>query len=123
MPPRQKIDPFYEQPTLVLIETLWIPLPGKHTPATWRNIAQKAEAYLNRPVSATLFFIGPEAEFLFLMMSGLIPAATTRFIRWIPPKDLNTGRDEFPNLPTSRSTKRSISRCRPWISFRISAQK
>ncbi|MEZ4567117.1 MAG: glutamine synthetase beta-grasp domain-containing protein [Desulfobacterales bacterium] len=109
-----KIDPFYEQPTLVLIGNVWIPLPGKHTPATRAISRRKRKLFKTGRYQRHRFYRSGSGVFIFDDV-GLIPAATTRFIRWIPRKGSGTrARDEFPNLTTtSRSTKRLLPGAAP----------
>ncbi|MFH1477720.1 MAG: type I glutamate--ammonia ligase [Verrucomicrobiota bacterium] len=57
------IDPFFADRTLVLICNICDPITGENYTRDPRNIARKAEAYLQSTGLADTGYIGPEAEF------------------------------------------------------------
>jgi len=57
------LDPFTEQPTLVLICNIADPVTGEDYTRDPRNIAKKAIGYMQDSGTADTCFIGPEAEF------------------------------------------------------------
>jgi glutamine synthetase len=57
------VDPFFEHKTLVLICDISDPITGERYNKDPRNIAKKAEAYIQSSGLADTAFIGPEAEF------------------------------------------------------------
>src|SRR5210317_2002043 len=62
-PDTAKIDPFFEQTTLVLIGNIVDPITRSSYTRDPRYIAQKAEAYLKSTGIGDTAYIGPEAEF------------------------------------------------------------
>jgi glutamine synthetase len=62
-PTTAKMDPFYADPTLVLIGNIVDPITREPYTRDPRYIAQKAEAYLKSTGIGDTAFIGPEAEF------------------------------------------------------------
>ena len=94
-----KIDPFYEQPTLVLIGNIVDPITREAYTRDPRNIAQKAEAYLKQTGIGDTVFIGPEAEFFIFDDVRFDSASNHAFYSLDSAEGIwNTGRDEFPNL-------------------------
>lgn len=94
-----KIDPFFKDPTLVLIGNIADPVTREAYTRDPRNIAKKAEAYLQRTGIGDTAFIGPEAEFFIFDdiryesgRNGAFYAVDSSEATW------NTGRDECPNL-------------------------
>jgi glutamine synthetase len=94
-----KMDPFYKDPTLVLIGNIADPITREAYTRDPRNIAKKAEAYLKRTGIGDVVYIGPEAEFFIFDdiryesgRSGAFYAIDSKEATW------NTGRDECPNL-------------------------
>ncbi|MGI6086973.1 MAG: type I glutamate--ammonia ligase [Kiritimatiellia bacterium] len=57
------IDPFFKAKTLVMICNICDPITGEDYTRDPRNIARKAEAYLQRTGLADTGYFGPEAEF------------------------------------------------------------
>ena len=60
------IDPFSDIPTLILYCDILDPITKERYSRDPRNIAQKAEAYLQSTGIADTAFCGPEAEFLLI---------------------------------------------------------
>jgi len=98
-PETAKIDPFYKDPTLVLIGNIADPITRESYTRDPRNIAKKAEAYLKRTGIGDVAYFGPEAEFFIFDdiryesgRNGAFYAIDSVEGVW------NTGRDECPNL-------------------------
>ena len=94
-----KIDPFYKEPTLVLIGNIVDPITREAYSRDPRNIAKKAEAYLKSTGIGDTAFIGPEAEFFIFddiryesQRNGAFYSIDSVEGVW------NTGRCEEPNL-------------------------
>jgi len=98
-PETAKMDPFYAAPTLVLICDIVDPMTREPYSRDPRNIARKAETYLNSTGIGDVAFIGPEAEFFIF---DDIRFESTRFGAFYEIDSVegawNTGRDEGPNL-------------------------
>ena len=111
-PATAKIDPFYEEKTLVLIGNIVDPVTREAYSRDPRHVAHKAENYLRQSGIGDTAFIGPEAEFFvfdnvrFPRRASGTPAAT-RNRTW----------------PTSRGTRKATFRCRPWTRDRISGRR
>ncbi len=93
------LDPFREEPTLVLICAIKDPVTGQHYSRDPRYIAQKAEEYLRGTGVAETSYFGPEAEFF--VFNGVRYGQGINYAfheidsvegSW------NSGRDEGPNL-------------------------
>jgi len=93
------IDPFFEHKTLVMICNICDPITGEDYTRDPRNIARKAEKYLQSSGIGDTAFIGPEAEFFIFddvrfnqnEHEGYYMVDSIEG-RW------NSGRDEGPNL-------------------------
>ncbi|MFP4637519.1 MAG: type I glutamate--ammonia ligase [Spirochaetaceae bacterium] len=93
------IDPFTEHKTLVLVCNIADPLTGEDYTRDPRNIARKAEKYLQSSGVADVAYFGPEAEFFILDDIRFDQNEHEGYYfldsvegRW------NTGREEMPNL-------------------------
>ncbi len=62
-PDSVRMDPFYDEPTLVLSCDVLEPLTGKGYERDPRTIARKAEAYLKSSGLGDVAYFGPEPEF------------------------------------------------------------
>ncbi|MFP4347705.1 MAG: type I glutamate--ammonia ligase [Thermodesulfobacteriota bacterium] len=62
-PATAKMDPFFDEPTLVVIGNIVDPVTLEPYTRDPRNVAKKAEAYLKSTGIGDTAFIGPEAEF------------------------------------------------------------
>ena len=94
-----QMDPFYQEPTLVLIGNIVDPMTRESYTRDPRFIAQKAETYLKSSGIGDVAYIGPEAEFFIFDEIRFESAAHRAFYEidsiegtW------NSGRDECPNL-------------------------
>ena len=98
-PDTAKIDPFYDESTLVLIGNIADPLTKEAYTRDPRNIARKAENYLKSTGVGDVAYFGPEAEFFIFdnvqyasECNGSFYEVDSVEATW------NTGRDEMPNL-------------------------
>ena len=62
------MDPFYDEPTLIVTCDVIEPADGNPYEKDPRSIAKKAEAYLKETGIADQAFLGQKMNFLFLMM-------------------------------------------------------
>ncbi len=94
-----KMDPFYADPTLVLIGNIVDPLTRESYSRDPRHIAQKAEAYLKSTGIGDTAYFGPEAEF-FIFDDIRFESGRQRSFYAIDSVEgiWNSGRDEGPNL-------------------------
>jgi len=94
-----RMDPFFKEPTLVLIGNIVDPLTRESYTRDPRHIAQKAEAYLKSTGIGDTVFIGPEAEFFIFDDVRFESAANGAFYELDSVEGTwNTGRGEGPNL-------------------------
>jgi glutamine synthetase len=97
-PDTAKIDPFYDETTLVLIGNIEDPVTRESYTRDPRNIAKKAEAYLKTTGIGDTAFFGPEAEFFIF---DDIRFESTRHSAFYSVDSIeaswNTGREECPN--------------------------
>jgi glutamine synthetase len=98
-PNTARMDPFTREPTLSLICNVVDPITKEPYSRDPRNIARKAEQYLNSSGTADTAFFGPEAEFFIFDDIRYEQSAHRAFYavdsvegQW------NTGREEGPNL-------------------------
>ncbi len=94
-----KMDPFFKEPTLVLIGNIVDPVTRESYTRDPRYIAQKAEAYLKSTGIGDTAYFGPEAEF-FIFDEIRFESARHRAFYEIDSLEgsWNTGREECPNL-------------------------
>jgi glutamine synthetase len=94
-----RMDPFYAAPTLTLICNIADPVTRELYTRDPRNIARKADAYLQSSGIGDVAYIGPEAEFFIF---DDIRFQSSRFGAFYEIDSIegnwNTGRDEGPNL-------------------------
>ncbi|MFW6241073.1 MAG: type I glutamate--ammonia ligase [Thermodesulfobacteriota bacterium] len=97
-PDTAKIDPFYDETTLVLIGNIEDPVTRESYTRDPRNIAKKAEAYLKTTGIGDTAFFGPEAEFFIF---DDIRFESNRHSAFYSVDSIeaswNTGREECPN--------------------------
>ncbi|MFP3999123.1 MAG: type I glutamate--ammonia ligase [Desulfobacterales bacterium] len=98
-PATAKIDPFYEEKTLVLIGNIVDPVTREAYSRDPRHVAQKAENYLRQSGIGDTAFIGPEAEF-FIFDDVRFDSQRNKAFYMVDSVEgvWNTGRDEGPNL-------------------------
>ncbi|MBT8340967.1 MAG: type I glutamate--ammonia ligase, partial [Desulfatitalea sp.] len=94
-----KIDPFFQESTLVMICDVADPITREPYSRDPRNIARKAENYLKATGLGDTAFIGPEAEF-FIFDDIRFESSRNRAFYEIDSVEgiWNTGREECPNL-------------------------
>ena len=94
-----KIDPFFSDPTLVLIGNIVDPVTLEPYSRDPRYIAKKAEAYLKTTGIGDTAFIGPEAEF-FIFDDVRFESSSNSAFYFLDSNEAtwNTGREEEPNL-------------------------
>ncbi len=98
-PSTAQIDPFFEEPTLVLIGNIVDPVTREPYSRDPRNIAKKAEAYLKSTGIGDVAYFGPEAEFFIFDDIRYENQANGCFYQVDSIEGIwNTGRDECPNL-------------------------
>ncbi|MCP4691428.1 MAG: type I glutamate--ammonia ligase [Desulfobacterales bacterium] len=98
-PGTAKMDPFFKASTLVLICDIVDPTTREPYSRDPRNIARKAEAYLQQTGIGDTAFIGPEAEFFIFDDVRFDSARNKAFYSLDSVEGIwNTGRDEGPNL-------------------------
>jgi len=93
------IDPFFEQPTVSVIANIVDPITRESYSRDPRNVARKAQAYLEQTGIADTCFVGPEPEFFIFddiryssSQQGAMYQIDSVEAAW------NTGRPEEPNL-------------------------
>jgi len=94
-----KMDPFYEVPTLVLICDIADPLTREPYSRDPRNIARKAEVFLQSSGIGDVAYFGPEAEFFIFDDIRFDSSRYGAFYEIDSVEGIwNSGRDEGPNL-------------------------
>ena len=94
-----KIDPFFEEKTLVLIGNIVDPITREPYTRDPRNIARKAEAFLKQTGIGDVAYIGPEAEFFIFDEVRFESGRNSCFYMVDSEEGIwNSGRDECPNL-------------------------
>ncbi|MFP3981837.1 MAG: type I glutamate--ammonia ligase [Desulfobacterales bacterium] len=98
-PSTARIDPFYEEKTLVLIGNIVDPVTREAYSRDPRHVAHKAENYLRQSGIGDTAFIGPEAEF-FVFDNVRFDSQRNQAFYMVDSEEgvWNTGRDEKPNL-------------------------
>jgi glutamine synthetase len=98
-PDTAKIDPFYKEPTLVLIGNIVDPITRELYTRDPRNVAKKAEAYLKSTGIGDVAYFGPEAEFFILDDIRFDSGAHFAYYFVDSIEGVwNSGREENPNL-------------------------
>lgn len=115
-----KIDPFYEEPTLVLIGNIFDPLTREAYTRDPRNIAKKAEMYLKSTGVGDVAYFGPEAEFFIFDDVRFESSKNGAFYQVDSVEgSWNTGREECPNLAYKPRHKEGYFPVPPRTSSRI----
>lgn len=93
------MDPFMQVPTLSMIGNIVDPITKERYTRDPRNIAQKAESYLQSTGIGDTAYFGPEPEF-FVFDDVRYESAGNHAAYFVDSKEgnWNTGRDEGPNL-------------------------
>ena len=93
------MDPFFKEPTLVLIGNIADPITREAYSRDPRNIARKAEAYLKTTGIGDTAFIGPEAEFFIFDNVRFDSQRNLSYYEVDSVEGIwNTAREEEPNL-------------------------
>ena len=98
-PTTAKMDPFYKEPTLVLIGDIADPITREPYTRDPRHIARKAENFVKSTGLGDTVYIGPEAEF-FILDDITFESSPNRAFFEIDSIEgaWNSNRDEGPNL-------------------------
>jgi glutamine synthetase len=98
-PTTAKMDPFFAEPTLVLIGNIVDPVTLEPYSRDPRYIAKKAESYLKSTGIGDIAYIGPEAEF-FIFDDVRFDSSNNSAFYFLDSNEgtWNTGREECPNL-------------------------
>ena len=97
-PDTAKMDPFFAEPTLVMIGNIVDPITREPYTRDPRHIAQKAESYLKRSGIGDTAYFGPEAEFFIFDSVRFESERNISFYEVDSIEGIwNTGRDEAPN--------------------------
>jgi len=98
-PATAKMDPFFDEPTLVMIGNIADPITRESYTRDPRHIAQKAEAYLKTTGIGDTAYIGPEAEFFIFDNVRYESGKNISYYEVDSVEGIwNTGREENPNL-------------------------
>ncbi|MFZ5569488.1 MAG: type I glutamate--ammonia ligase [Thermodesulfobacteriota bacterium] len=98
-PATAKMDPFFKEPTLVLIGDIVDPITRAPYTRDPRNIAKKAEAFLKSTGIGDTAFIGPEAEFFIFDSVRFESSRNLAFYEVDSVEGVwNSAREEAPNL-------------------------
>ena len=117
-PATAMIDPFREIATLSLIGNIIQPITREKYTRDPRNVALKAEAYLNSTGIGDTSFFGPEAEF-FIFDDVRFESGTNKSFYMVDSIEgrWNSGRDEGPNLGYKPRFKEGYFPCPPTDHF------
>ncbi len=98
-PDTARIDPFFKEPTLVLIGNIVDPITRELYTRDPRNVARKAETYLKSTGIGDVSYFGPEAEF-FILDDVRFDSASHFAYYFVDSIEgiWNSGREENPNL-------------------------
>ena len=112
------LDPFTEQPTLVLTCNVKDPITHQDYPRDPRNIARRAEAYVASTGIGDTVYFGPEAEF-FVFDDVRFDQGTQFGYYHLDSNEgaWNMGRDERPNLGHKPRQKGGYFPCPPTDQF------
>jgi len=98
-PDTARIDPFYKEPTLVLVGNIVDPITREPYTRDPRNVARKAESYLKTTGIGDVAYFGPEAEFFILDEIKFDSGAHFAYYFVDSIEGIwNSGREEEPNL-------------------------
>jgi len=98
-PDTARIDPFFQEPTMVMICDIADPITREPYSRDPRHIAKKAEAYLKSTGIGDTAYIGPEAEFFIFDNIRYESSRNRAFYEFDSVEGIwNTGREECPNL-------------------------
>jgi glutamine synthetase len=108
------MDPFIKEPTLAFICNIFDPITKEPYSRDPRNIAQKAEAYLQSSGIGDTSYFGPEPEFFILDDVRYSQGPDHGFYSIDSNEGIwNSGRDEMPNLGYKPKHKEGYFPCAP----------
>src|SRR6202171_5814613 len=97
-PDSARMDPFYDEPTIVMSCDVLEPMTGKGYERDPRSIAKKAEAYLKTSGLGDVAYFGPEPEFFIfdavewkVDMSGSFVKITSEEAPWSTGREFDGG--------------------------------
>jgi glutamine synthetase len=123
-PTTAKMDPFYEEPTLVLIGNIVDPITRESYTRDPRHIAQPRPRPTSKAPASGHRLHRPGSRVLHLRRHPLRIRPKPGLLRIDSVEGTwNTGRDEGPNLATNPATRKATSPCRPPINSRICAPR
>ncbi|MFO0663601.1 MAG: type I glutamate--ammonia ligase [Polyangiaceae bacterium] len=99
-PATAQIDPFYANPTLSVVCSIFDPITKQPYGRDPRQIARKAEAYVKQTGIADTVYMGPEAEFFVFDDVRFDHSKPNQGYYFLDSAEgaWNSGREEFPNL-------------------------
>ncbi len=98
-PATAKIDPFFEEPTLVLIGNIIDPITHEPYSRDPRYIARKVEQYVKSSGIGDTIYVGPEPEFFIFNNIRFASENNSAFYEIDSNEGIwNSGSDEMPNL-------------------------
>lgn len=113
-PSTATMDPFVKEPTLTFISNIFDPITKEPYSRDPRNIAQKAEAYLQSSGIGDTAYFGPEPEFFILDDVRYSQGPDHGFYSIDSSEGIwNSGRDEMPNLGHKPKHKEGYFPCPP----------
>ena len=113
-PSTATMDPFIKEPTLVFICNIFDPITKEPYSRDPRNIAQKAEAYLQSSGIGDTSYFGPEPEFFILDDVRYSQGPDHGFYSIDSNEGIwNSGREEMPNLGYKARHKEGYFPCAP----------
>jgi glutamine synthetase len=108
------LDPFTQLPTLIMICNIQDPITREDYSRDPRNVARKANAYLQRTGLADTVYFGPEAEFFIFDDVRFDQNAHSGFFHLDSVEaEWNRGREEYPNLGYKIRHKEGYFPCPP----------
>jgi len=97
-PDTAKMDPFFEEPTLVLLGDIKDPITGEPYSRDPRYIARKTEQYIKSTGIGDTIFVGPEPEFFIFNNIRFASENNAAFYEIDSDEGIwNSGREELPN--------------------------
>lgn len=113
-PTTATMDPFIKEPTLAFICNIFDPITKEPYSRDPRNIAQKAEAYLQSSGIGDTAYFGPEPEFFILDDVRYSQGSDHGFYSIDSNEGIwNSGREEMPNLGYKARHKEGYFPCAP----------
>ena len=118
-PNTANIDPFFEEPTLILTCDVVEPADGKPYERDPRSLAKRAEAYMKASGLGDTAYFGPEPEFFIfdsvrwsVDMSGCFVKIESEEASWNTGKEYEHGNSRLPSRRQGRLLPRAAGRQR-----------